>query len=132
MPHPERGRSRHELRSKYAVVVKVRLYPRDLGKPLLFHLWLMRFDNNPPTIAQKNPCHAPDARMVKESPFRRRPKIAQAECIDRLRNCERVIGTEDCQFDKSGRLVPLPEMRADDGRETMNATVRLSAGGGCH
>jgi len=80
MPHPERGRSRHELRSKYAVVVKVRLYPRDLGKPLLFHLWLMRFDNNPPTIAQKNPCHAPDARMVKESPFRGRQKIADGAC----------------------------------------------------
>jgi hypothetical protein len=33
-----------------------------------------------PTIAQKNPCHAPDARMVKESPFRGRQKIADGAC----------------------------------------------------
>jgi hypothetical protein len=53
MPPPKRGRSGHDLRSKYAVVVKMRLYPRDLDEPPLFHLWLMRFDNNPTTIAQK-------------------------------------------------------------------------------
>jgi hypothetical protein len=50
----------------------------------------------------------------KQSPVRRRPEIAQAKCVDRPCNCEWVIGAEDCQFDKSRRLVPFVEMRADD------------------